>query len=53
MMPQIEKTYPAGVISVTFLSDTCAVSWPPIVVVLPARPLMIIVMMKAMMFKNL
>ena len=39
MTPQMEKTYPAGVIRVKLASEIAAVFFPPSNVVLPAKPL--------------
>ena len=36
-MPQMAKTYPAGVIKVGFRLETSAVVFPPMRVVLPAK----------------
>lgn len=50
MIPQIEKTWPAGVMRVGFASEISAVILPPRIVVLPAKPLTRTVNTKAIMF---
>ena len=47
------KVKPAGVINVGFESDMKAVFTPPMRVVLPAKPLMIIVNTKAIIFVHI
>jgi hypothetical protein len=53
MIPQIEKTYPAGVTNVGFASEICAVTFPPMMAVLPAKPLTIIVRINATILAHL